>query len=32
MFEWLDPDPDLLDTDQVKLVTESLIREFGSSR
>ena len=32
MFDWLGPDADLLDTDRVKLATESLVREFGSSR
>ena len=26
------PDADLLDTDRVKLATESLVWEFGSSR
>ena len=31
MFDWLGPDADLLDTDRVKVATESLVWEFGSS-
>ena len=32
MFDWLSPDPALLETGRVKLATESFVWEFGSSR